>query len=57
MTSPNTSMSPTTSTAAGQARDDDVEETSDGSDDCCNNRVSIMFCQGRNSRAITPIQG
>jgi hypothetical protein len=34
MTSPHTSMSPTTSTAAGQAGDDDVEETSYGSDDC-----------------------
>jgi hypothetical protein len=50
MTSPHTSMSPTTSTAAGQARDDDVEKTSDGSDDGCYNPVSIMFCQRRNSK-------
>lgn len=45
MTSPSASMSPTTSTTAGQARDDDVEETSDGSDDGCNNRINIMFWQ------------
>ena len=45
MTSPSASMSPTASTTAGQARDDDVEETSDGSDDGCNNRISIMFWQ------------
>ena len=36
MTSPSTSMSPTTSsTTASQARDDDVKETGNGSDDGC----------------------
>ena len=52
MTSPSPSMSPTTSTSTttGQARDDDVEETSDGSDDGCNNPVSIMFWQKQEDR-------
>jgi hypothetical protein len=50
MTSPSTSMSPTASTTAGQAGDDDVEETSDSSDDGYNNRISIMFWKKKEDR-------
>jgi hypothetical protein len=42
-TSRSASMSPTTSTTAGQARDDDVEETSDGSDDGCYHQLVLCF--------------
>jgi hypothetical protein len=42
-------MSPTASTTAGQAGDDDVEETGNSSDDGYYNPVSIMFFQEGNS--------
>jgi hypothetical protein len=56
MTSPSTSMSPTTSTTACQAGDDDVEETSDGSDDGCNNRISIMVGKSRRIKNLLTLQ-